>query len=99
MRLAMGVILLGAAAVPAAAQPAPAAAPLTPELTQLIAQPEHRAALLQAARALNGPAAACTTASFAPTGDVVVLAPLQADSRGKPVSGAWKESLFFFFFW
>ncbi len=93
MRLAIGVILLGAAAVPAAAQPAPAAAPLTPELSQLIAQPEHRAALLQAAHALNGPAAACTTASFAPTGDVVVLAPLQVDSRGKPVSGAWKESL------
>ena len=93
MRLAMGVILLGVAAVPAAAQPAPAA-PLAPELVQLIAQPEHRAALLQAARAVNGPAApACTTASYAPTGDVVVLAPVHADAHGKLVSGAWKESL------
>ncbi len=134
MRIAIGLILLGAAAVPAGAQPAPApvsaqpaplpgaqagaqpvsavpgaqpapapfgaqtapAAPLpvTPELTQLMAQPEHRAALLQAARAVNGPAApACPAANYAPTGEVVVFAPIQSDGHGKVVAGAWKESL------
>ncbi len=98
MRLAIGVILFGIAAVPAGAQPAPAPStpipPAPPELTQMLAQPEHRAALLQAARAVNGPAAsACAAATYGPAEDLVLFSPVQTDGHGKVTAGAWKESL------
>jgi hypothetical protein len=82
---------------PAGAAPSPASLtepPLPAGLLPLIDRPAHRAALLQAAQAVdkNQPGA-CQTGSYATTGEIAILQPLKFDAQGRAVTGAWKESM------
>ncbi len=71
-----------------------AAPPLPPALSQLLVTPEHRAALLQAAHASDGPGMpACPSANYATTGEIGILQPVQANGAGKVTAGTWKESV------
>ncbi len=68
--------------------------PLPADLSAALTQPEHRAALLQAAHAVDPPGApACPGANYVATGEVGLLSPLQTDSSGKVTAGAWKETV------
>ena len=81
------------AAAPATPQP-PQKTDLPPTLLPLLTTPEHRAALLRAARALDPPGTpACPDANYVTTGDIAILSPPRLDSAGKVVQGAWKESI------
>ena len=64
-------------------------------LMPLLSRPDHKAALLEAAQAVDGAVQSdkCATPSYATTGEVSVLLPLRLDARGQPVAGVWKESL------
>lgn len=75
--------------------PARADAPALPAgLAPLLARPDHREALLQAAEAVNAlQSTPCTDANYVTTGDIALLQPLKLDAKGQPVSGMWKESV------
>ena len=74
--------------------PAPSVAGIPPELSRLLATPEHRYALLRAARSVAGPnAQGCQTANYATTGEVGILEPLRTGAQGRLTAGAWKESI------
>ncbi len=76
------------------ASAAPAPPPLPPALTQALLTPEHRAALLQAAHAVDGPGMpTCPSASYTTTGEIGILSAVQADAAGHLTAGAWKESV------
>ncbi len=63
-------------------------------LLPLIERPSHRAALLQAAEAVDkNQSGACQSGSYATTGDVAILLPLKFDAQGRVIGGAWKESI------
>ncbi len=67
---------------------------LPPTLLPLLTTPDHRAALLRAARAVDLPGAApCPDSNYVTTGDIGILVPLKLDSAGKVVQGVWKESI------
>ncbi len=109
MRLAGLALVFGltAAVGPAAAQgvvqtapvSAPAAQPsqqtdLPPTLLPLLTTPEHRAALLRAAHAVEPPGApACPDANYHTTGAIAILVPPRLDASGKVVQGVWKEGI------
>ena len=76
--------------------PAVLAAPptLPPALTQLLLTPDHRAALLQAAHAVDGPGMpTCPSANYTTTGEIGILTPVQTDAAGRMTAGAWKETV------
>ncbi len=76
------------AIVPAASQPVPTA------LQSLLVTPDHRAALLQAAHAVDGPGMpTCPSASYMTTGDIGILGPVQTNAAGHVTAGAWKETI------
>ena len=78
----------GHAAEPASVPPIPAA------LLPLLALPSHRTDLLRAAHAVDGPGMpACPTANYTTTGEVGILAPIQSNTAGRAVAGAWKETI------
>ena len=67
---------------------------LPPGLMGLLARPDHRAALLQAAQAVSlVQPDACPKATYVTTGEVALLQPVKLDAKGHPVAGAWKESV------
>jgi hypothetical protein len=96
MRFAAILALLSVAAGPAFAAP-PAPPPQTdlpPSLVQALARPDHVAALLRAAHAVDPPGMpACPAANYTTTGEVGVLDPLQTDGKGQVTGGAIKESM------
>ena len=53
---------------------------------------DHRAALLQAARAVDLPQP-CSTASYTTTGNIGVMLPIKASPDGRLTAGAWKETI------
>jgi hypothetical protein len=68
--------------------------PLPPGLMPLLARPDHRVALLQAAQAVVGVQPnACPSATYVTTGEIALLQPLKLDTKGQPVGGMWKESV------
>ncbi len=70
------------------------APPLPEGLMPLIDRPDHRLALRQAAQAVDkNQASACQTGAYATTGEIAILQPLRFDSTGRPIAGAWKESM------
>ena len=78
-------------AVPAGAR-ADEAPALPPGLPALLARPDHRAALLQAAQAVNAAMPTpCAKPTYVTTGEIALLQPLKLDAKGQPTSGAWKE--------
>jgi hypothetical protein len=84
-------LILGA---PLAAQAADPPEQLPPGLLPLLARPDHRTALLQAAQAVNAvQPGACPKANYVTTGEVSMLLPLRLDAKGQPVGGVWKESM------
>ena len=60
-------------------------------LGSILTGPEHRAALMQAARAADGEG--CPGANYTTTGTVGVLTPLLTDAGGRLVAGEWKEQI------
>ncbi len=75
-----------------ATQPSQQALP--PALLPLLTTPDHRAALLRAAHAVDPPGTpACPDANYVTTGDVGILVPPKVDASGKPTEGVWKESI------
>jgi hypothetical protein len=69
-------------------------APLPPGLLPLLARPDHRAALLQAAEAVAAAQPnACPKATYMTTGEIALLQPLKLDAKGQPIGGMWKESV------
>ena len=67
---------------------------LPPALVAILASPSHRAALLQAAHAVEVPGGPpCRDENYVTTGDVGVLEPLQIGANGQITGGAWKESI------
>lgn len=87
----MAFLMLAAQVAAARAAGAP---PLPADLLALLARPDHRAALLQAAQAVGaaqpGP---CPKATYVTSGEISLLQPLKLDAKGVPVAGAWKESV------
>jgi hypothetical protein len=78
---------------PASAQPRQAP-DLPPTLLPLLTRPGHKAALLEAAHAVDIPGAtSCDTATYVTTGEIGILEPPRLDAEGKVASGAWKESI------
>ena len=68
--------------------------PLPADLLPVLARPDHRAALLQAAHAADAVrVGACPKASYVTTGEIAVLQPLRLDTHGQPTAGMWKESV------
>jgi hypothetical protein len=87
-----------AAPVQAVSDPAPAqpqqAQDLPPTLLPLLTRPDHKAALLEAAHAVDASGVpACPDATYVTTGEIGVLHPPKLDAEGKVASGAWKESI------
>ena len=63
-------------------------------LLPLLARPDHRAALLQAAKAVAATQPSpCAAATYVTTGEIALLQPLKLDAKGQPVGGMWKESV------
>ena len=100
MRCAVILALFLLPAVPSLAAPAPAApsspagGALPPALLPLLSRPDHVAALLRAAHAVDPPGMpACPSASYTTTGEVGVLAPLQSGANGQVTGGAFKEGV------
>ena len=63
-------------------------------LPPLLVTPEHRAALLQAAHAVDGPGIPiCPAANYTSTGEIGLLSPIQTNADGKVTAGAWRESI------
>ena len=100
MRFAAVLALLSVAAIPAFAAPAASGqtglppASLPPSLLPLLSRPDHVAALLRAAHAVDPPGTpACPTASYVTTGEVGVLDPLQTGDNGQLTGGAIKEGM------
>ncbi len=92
MRFASWMVCAGVLAAPLASRAEDPELP--PAVASLLGGPEHRAALLQAARAVDGPGApGCATATYTTTGTVGILQPLQMDAAGKLIGGAWKEQV------
>ncbi|MEJ1976867.1 MAG: hypothetical protein WDN49_12900 [Acetobacteraceae bacterium] len=97
--LALAIPGVAAAAADAPAASVAPAAPdasdaLPPGLLPLLQRPDHQAALLQAARAVDAtPQGACADARYAPSGDIGMLVPLAVGSDGQPTAGVWKESM------
>ena len=79
----------------ATVSPVSAAPPAIPgTLTPLLVTAEHRAALLQAAHAADGPGMpTCPSASYTTTGDIGILAAVQTDAAGRVTAGEWKETI------
>ena len=74
-----------------AASPPPS---LPATLTQILMTPEHRAALLQAAHAVDGPGMpTCPSASYTTAGEIGILTPVRTDAAGRLTAGAWKETV------
>jgi hypothetical protein len=93
VRLAFSVLALALGA-PLAAQAADPPAQLPAGLLPLLARPDHRAALLQAAQAVNAVRpGACAKVNYVTTGEVSMLQPLKLDAKGQPIGGVWKESV------
>jgi hypothetical protein len=93
VRLAFSVLALALGA-PLAAQAADPPAQLPAGLMPLLARPDHRAALLQAAQAVNAVRpGACAKVNYVTTGEVSMLQPLKLDAKGQPIGGVWKESV------
>jgi hypothetical protein len=91
MNLKRFVLALAFAAPGAAWADTPA---LPPGLLPLLARPDHRAALLQAAQAVASVEPnACPKAAYVTTGEIALLQPLKLDAKGQPVGGVWKESV------
>ena len=92
LKTGLAGIALGVALAPAAAVAQAARDPVSPELTQFVARPANRQAVLamiqdQAAR-LPG---ACKELSFTTDHIAVVIAP-RFNANGTPLHGEWKES-------
>ena len=67
---------------------------LPPTLLPLLTTPEHRTALLQAARAVDPPGTApCPDENYVTTGEVGILVPPKLDASGKIIEGVWKETI------
>ncbi len=93
MRGAHILVWLAVALTPPAARAADEPA-LPPALVSLLTGPEHRAALLAAARAVNGPGVqGCTAANYTVGDSIVIVAPVQTDAAGKVVAGTWREQV------
>jgi len=82
-------------ALAAVAPAAPVVGPdIPPGLVVLLDRPDHQAAVLQAARAVDERAPiACPNPSYSASGEVEVLVPLAEGPDSQPLSGVWKESL------
>jgi len=91
MQLRVFVLTLTLAAPSAAGADTPA---LPQGLLPLLARPDHRAALLQAAQAVAAlQPRPCPKATYVTTGDIALLQPLKLDAKGQPIGGVWKESV------
>lgn len=94
MRFATALTLLMSIMGPTAALAADPQAELPPSLVQQLSRPDHVAALLRAAHAVDLPGSQpCPTASYTTTGEVGVLAPLRTDDKGQVIGGAIKEGM------
>ena len=107
MRLARLALVLAVTAGPIAAQAVPQTAPvsapaaqpsqqtdLPPTLLPLLTTPEHRAALLRAAHAVEPPGTPpCPDANYQTTGAIAILEAPRLDGAGKVVAGVWKEAI------
>ena len=60
-------------------------------LAGVLTGPEHRAALMQAAHAVDGDR--CPAANYTTTGAVGILTPPQTDAAGRLIAGEWKEQI------
>jgi hypothetical protein len=94
MRVAAILAFLSVAAGPAFAASPPGQADLPPSLMPLLSRPDHVAALLHAAHAVDPPGMpACPTATYTTTGEVGVLDPLKTGDKGQLIGGTIKEGM------
>ena len=91
--LALLAALIAVFSIRAHADESASRSPLPAALQQLLVAPGHRAALLQAAHAVDGPGIpSCPDATYATTGEIGILAPLKIGA-GRIIGGAWKETM------